>query len=72
MPWSFLPIANKVCDKSIGFHFANGRLHDTNGVIDKKSTSWRVVREQIQEGTVGTVTIAIDADTQQMKWSFNG
>ncbi len=44
MPWSFVPIANKVCDKSIGFHFANGRLHDTNGVLDKKSTAWRMVR----------------------------
>lgn len=44
MPNNFLPIANKVCDKSIGFHFANGKIHDTNGVVDKKSTNWRIVR----------------------------
>lgn len=33
MPKDFIPSANKVCDKSIGFHLANGKIHDTNGDI---------------------------------------
>jgi hypothetical protein len=33
MPKDFIPSANKVCDKSIGFHVANGKIHDTNGDI---------------------------------------
>lgn len=41
MPGNFTPVVNKVCDKSIGFHFGNGRLHDTKGKIDKKTTAWR-------------------------------
>lgn len=44
MPVGYTPIVNKVCDKSIGFHFANGKIHDTDGNIEKKSTNWRVVR----------------------------
>jgi hypothetical protein len=72
MPSSFTPVANKVCDKSIGFHFANGRLHDTNGVVEKKATAWRMVREQAKEGTVGVVAITLDVDAQKMQWSFNG
>jgi len=27
--------------------FANGKLHDTNGRIDKKTTSWRVVKDPL-------------------------
>lgn len=57
MPKNYTPIANKVCDKSIGFHLANGKIHDTNGIQDKKSTAWRVVREPAKKGSGGTVTI---------------
>ena len=31
MPQNFVPIENKLCTRSIGFHFANGKVHDTNG-----------------------------------------
>lgn len=41
MPLDYLPIENKICVKSFGYHFANGKIHDTNGVKDKQSTSWR-------------------------------
>ena len=61
MPKSYTPIANKVCDKSIGFHFANGKIHDTNGIVDKKSTTWRVVREPLKKGINGTIGIEIDS-----------
>lgn len=72
MPASFTPIANKVCDKSIGLHFANGRIHDTDGNIEKKSTAWRVVRELIPVGTVGRISLLIDVEKQNIIWSFNG
>lgn len=72
MPASFTPIANKVCDKSIGLHFANGRIHDTDGNIEKKSTAWRVVRELIPVGTVGRISLSIDVEKQNIIWSFNG
>jgi maltodextrin utilization protein YvdJ len=57
MPKSYTPIANKVCDKSIGFHFANGKIHDTNGHLEKKSTAWRVVRDQAKDGSLGVIGI---------------
>jgi len=41
MPYNITPIENKVCDKALGIHIANGKIHDTNGIIDKKSTTWR-------------------------------
>jgi hypothetical protein len=55
MPQEFLPIENKICEKSIGFHFANGKVHDTKGVKDKRSTSWRAVCEPAPKGKVGTI-----------------
>jgi hypothetical protein len=33
MPYDFVITENKICDKSIGYHFANGKIHDTNGNI---------------------------------------
>lgn len=42
MPFDYTPLANKLCDKSIGFHLGNGKIHDTNGDKEKKSTKWRV------------------------------
>jgi hypothetical protein len=72
MPGNFTPIVNKVCDKSIGFHFGNGRLHDTKGKVDKKTTSWRDAREGIPKGTVGCVSLRINLEKQVISWSFNG
>ncbi len=72
MPRNFIPVANKVCDKSIGFHFANGKIHDTNGDKDKKGTAWRAVREPAKKGALGKVSIDIDADLQTIKWKFDG
>ena len=43
MPKNIIPVENKVCDKSLGIHIANGKIHDTNGKIDKKSTIWRPI-----------------------------
>jgi hypothetical protein len=43
MPRDYKVVENKICVKSIGFHFANGKVHDTNGVKDKQTTAWRVV-----------------------------
>ncbi len=42
MPFDYVPVANKLCDKSIGLHLGNGKIHDTSGDMDKKSTKWRV------------------------------
>ena len=50
MPKDFIPIANKVCDKSIGLHVANGKIHDTNGNKEKKGTNWRAVHAPMKVG----------------------
>jgi hypothetical protein len=55
MPQDFSAIENKICDKSIGFHFANGKIHDTKGVKEKKTTSWRVVSEPAAKGKLGVI-----------------
>ena len=55
MPQDFVPQVNKICDKSIGFHFANGKVHDTNGLKDKRGTKWRRICDPIPNGKVGTV-----------------
>ncbi len=36
---------------------ANGKIHDTNGLLDKKSTAWRVVREQGKKGMDTKISI---------------
>lgn len=72
MPKKYLPISNRICEKSIGFHFANGKIHDTNGLIDKKGTSWRIVREQVKKGVVGKISLEIDNEAQGIKWMLNG
>lgn len=71
MPKKYVPISNKICEKSIGFHFANGKIHDTNGLIDKKGTSWRIVREQAKKGAFGKISLEIDNEAQGIKWLFN-
>jgi hypothetical protein len=45
MPEDFVAVENKICDKSLGYHFANGKIHDTAGDRSKKSTKWRVVTD---------------------------
>ena len=72
MPGNFTPVVNKVCDKSIGFHFGNGRLHDTKGKIDKKTTSWRDATQGVPKGTGGIVTLRVNLEKQIMSWNLNG
>ena len=72
MPIAYTPVANKICDRSIGLHYANGRLHDTNGQKAKKTTAWRQAKEAYKDKEPGCITVEIDADAQKMKWLFNG
>lgn len=72
IPASFSPEANRICDKSIGLHFSNGKLHDTNGRFDKKTTSWRVVKDPLPKQTHGSITMLINSDAQTIQWLFNG
>ncbi len=55
MPKEYAVTENKICVKSLGYHFANGKIHDTKGVRDKQSTSWREVCPPIQPGNIGTI-----------------
>ena len=55
MPQDFTPIENKICERSIGFHYANGKVHDTNGNKEKRGTKWRKICEPIPAGKVGTI-----------------
>lgn len=71
MPYDFVITENKICDKSIGYHFANGKIHDTNGSIQKKSTTWRIVTDATKEGLTGLITLQIDSDAQKINWNFN-
>lgn len=32
MPGDYEIVENKICVKSIGLNYANGKIHDTNGV----------------------------------------
>lgn len=47
MPADFIATENKICDKAIGYHFGNGKIHDTNGDKNKKSTAWRIVTDPL-------------------------
>jgi hypothetical protein len=60
-PQDFVPIENKINEKALGFHFANGKIHDTKGVKEKKTTSWRAVCEPAEKGKVGTIELSIDS-----------
>lgn len=57
MPEDFVITENKICDKSIGYHFANGKIHDTNGDKEKKSTAWRIVTDETEDGLTGLITL---------------
>ena len=72
MPQDYVPIENKICEKSLGFHFANGKIHDTKGKKDKKGTSWRAVCEPAEKGQLGTIELSVDADSQMIYWRLDG
>ena len=57
MPQDYIPIENKICDKSIGYHFANGKIHDTKGAKDKKTTAWRIVCNTAKKGKVAIIEL---------------
>jgi hypothetical protein len=48
MPKDYVCVENKICDKSIGLNVSNGKIHDTNGDIEKQSTKWREVLNPIK------------------------
>ena len=58
--------------KSIGFHYANGKIHDTNGDKQKKVTNWRSARVASSPGTTGIIEMIVDVDEQIIKWFFEG
>ena len=57
MPEDVVITENKICDKSIGYHYANGKIHDTNGNREKKSTAWRIVTDETKNGLTGLITL---------------
>lgn len=71
MPTDFIATENKICDKAIGYHFGNGKIHDTNGDHNKKSTAWRIVTDPLEDGITGVLTLEIDSDSQLIYWKFN-
>ena len=48
-------VENKICVKSIGFNYANGKIHDTDGRKERNSTKWREVCAPVPPGVVGTI-----------------
>ena len=72
MPRKYKVEANKICSSGLGFHLGNGKIHDTNGVRDKKSTAWREVCPPIAADNLGVVAMEIDADEGTVGWKFNG
>lgn len=72
MPEDYIPTENKICVKSLGFHFANGKVHDTKGEKTKQSTQWREVCQPAMKGVVGTVELELDWDSDQLFWKFEG
>ena len=55
IPGDYVIVENKICVKSIGFNYANGKIHDTNGRKDKNSTKWREVCAPVPPGVVGSI-----------------
>ena len=70
MPQDFEPIENKICNRSIGFHYANGKIHDTNGDREKEKTKWRLARAPTDPGSVGTIEMLVNVDEQLIVWKF--
>ena len=65
-------VENKINGKSIGYHFANGKVHDTNGVKDKQSTNWRSVCDPAPPGTLGLIEMELDYIEEKIHWKFEG
>lgn len=55
IPKNFLPVENKICDKSIGYHLSNGKIHDTKEDKEKSVTSWRIVSPPLNGESNGTL-----------------
>ena len=72
MPQDFTPVEHKICERSIGFHYANGKVHDTNGDKEKRGTKWRKICEPIPAGKVGTIEVDVDVDDQTIYWKLDG
>ena len=72
MPKDYIPVENKICEKALGFHFANGKVHDTKGIKEKKTTSWRAICESNPKGKLGTIELNVDFDNQMVFWKFEG
>ena len=72
MSQEFIPLENKICERSIGFHYANGKVHDTNGSKEKRGTKWRVICEPIPKGKLGTIEVNVDVDGQMVYWMLDG
>ena len=68
MPKNYIPIEDKIYEKSLGLHIANGNIHDTNGRIDKKSTSWRNATYVRRNVCNDTIELKINADKRTIIW----
>ena len=72
IPQEFKLVQNKICDKSIGFLYGTGRVHDTKGEKDKKHTAWRAICEPAKKGDIGTLQVCINTESQLILWMFEG
>ena len=72
MPQDYNPIENKICERSLGFHFANGKVHDTKGNKEKRGTSWRAICEPAPKGKLGIIEVDVDVDNQMVYWKVDG
>ena len=72
MPKEYTPLENKICEKSLGFHLANGKVHDTKGNKEKRTTAWRAVCEPTPKGQLGTIQLDVDVENQMVFWKFEG
>ena len=72
MPRDYIPVENKICEKSLGFHIANGKIHDTKGNKEKKTTSWRAVCEPNPAGKLCKIELEVDADKEKVNWKLDG
>ena len=70
MPKDYTPIEHKICEKSIGLHFGNGKVHDTDGNKNRRSTKWRSICEIMPQGKVGLVEVEINGDEEMIFWKF--
>ena len=72
MPSDFVPEANKICVQAIGFNLCSGKVHDTKGRKEKKSTSWRPLIDQTPSGVAAIIELDFEVEKQLMTWRLNG